>query len=133
MAKSILSDNKLTCEVVEQYSDLPYGTVILQSVAKDTMIAQTSVVTITVSKGFESDQGSTEQTRSTYEFKTELPPMHYAYTLVIYQDEVEVYRALQAAAGGDFTLTLVGISGATSEVQVNINDTVWGTHKVIFP
>lgn len=133
VAKSILSDNKLTCEVVEQYSDLPYGTVILQSVAKDTMIAQTSVVTITVSKGFESDQGSTEQTRSTYEFKTELPPMHSAYTLVIYQDEVEVYRALQAAAGGDFTLTLVGISGATSEVQVNINDTVWGTHKVIFP
>ena len=135
-AKSLLSDNKLTCEIIEQYSDLPVGTVIMQSVAKDAMIAQTSVVQITVSKGLEPDTpddptpGGSVQT--TYVFNVEIPAHSAEYSVKIVQDGNAVYNNTHGPEAEEVSAILVGPSGSTANVVVLVNDSVWTTETVNF-
>ena len=135
-AKSLLSDNKLTCEIIEQYSDLPVGTVIMQSVAKDAMIAQTSVVQITVSKGLEPDTpdeptpGGSVQT--TYVFSVEIPAHSAEYSVKIVQDGNDVYNNTHGPEAEEVSAILVGPSGGTANVVVLVNDSVWTTETVNF-
>ena len=140
IAKSLLSDNKLTCEIIEQYSDLPVGTVIMQSVAKDTMIAQTSVVQITVSKGFEPDvpdapdepAHNNTAVNTTSRYSVEIPAHSEKYSVRILQDGQEVYNAMHGNDAEEITVTLVGPSGSTSQVVVMVNDSMWTTDSVYF-
>ena len=135
-AKSLLSDNKLTCEVIEQYSDLPVGTVIMQSVAKDTMIAQTSVVQITVSIGLEPDTPDDPQpsvsVQTTSIFSVEIPAHSAEYAVKIMQDGNEVYNGTHGPDAEEISTILVGHSGSSSSVVVLVNDTIWSTETVYF-
>lgn len=124
-AKSILTDNKLPCEVKEEFSYAPVGQVIRQSVAPETVIMQGTTVIITVSKGSEYTEPDPSVTappkrQATFNYTVIMPEREQDYLASLKQDgEIIATRTMN---GGEWTVTLVGDEGSSSKIEVYIDE-----------
>ena len=124
-AKSILTDNKLPCEVKEEFSYAPVGQVIRQSVAPETVIMQGTTVIITVSKGSEYTEPDPSITappkrQATFNYTVIMPEREQDYLASLKQDgEIIATRTMN---GGEWTVTLVGDEGSSSKIEVYIDE-----------
>ncbi len=134
VAKSLLADNKLTCEVEERYDiSAPAGTVIGQSVAAKTMVEQTTVIKIIVSLGEEPTVPDvTQPPAALYVYPVGLPVAAEPYSVVVQQDDTTVYTGTHDGSGTSQEINIVGVVGSKSVIKVYVNGNLYSTSEVEF-